>query len=60
MKSKLLKELAGWNFTLVTFAMTQEHCQSLNDLVSVLSRRYTAEDLWRIKSDYEYCQNESK
>ena len=57
-KASVLKELAGWNFQLLTFAMTSENCDTLNDLVARIMRRYPfAYDIKHLKSDYEYSMN---
>lgn len=57
-KASVLKELASWDIQLLTFAMTSDNCNTLNDLVAKILRNYPfAYDIKHLKSDYEYCMN---
>ena len=55
-KNSVLKELAGWSLQLLTFAMNDNNCDSLDELVARIQRRYPfADDLEHLKADYEYA-----
>lgn len=57
-KASVLKELASWNIQLLTYAMTSDNCNTLNDLVARILRNYPyACDIQHLKSDYEYSMN---
>lgn len=60
MKQKILRELATWSFDLLVFAMKNDGCNNLNELVAKIAYRYPfADDLRHLRADYEYCMESS-
>lgn len=54
METKILKELAELRMEVLIYAMNNDRCSCIKDLVKVLSKRYTKEDVGRIQEDLNY------
>lgn len=60
MKQRILKELSGWPFELLVYALKSEGCNTLADLVVKINKAYIwPEDLKHLRFDYEYAMETS-
>lgn len=54
METKILKELAELRMEVLIYTMNEHWCTCIKDLVKVLLKLYTKEDVLRIQEDLNY------